>query len=251
MAGFSWAAAADVAGGIGSAISAWGTASANRIVRKANAEAEEVVRGAQNTQRAANLSLAATMRTQAYRATLTNAGEAFNGAGEMIARTQEAFTRHNFEQGLKGLEQTGGFAARAAAAGVGGASIRAVSYSVSLQQQRFMERELERQDETMYEMVKQRTGIMPAAISRLDVSPLTANLDHTPTFQPTGSDAGDLLGALVQGFSGKTKSLQVMLDSIGTGDERPAQQVAPTTGDFSRMDRAWFPEAQVSSIRID
>lgn len=245
MAQFSWAAAADVGTGIASAISAWGTASANRIVSKANAAAQERVRKAQNQQRASGISLAATMRSQSYRAALKNAETQFNSSGELIARTQESFTRRNFEQGLKNVEQIGAFAARAAAAGVGGASVRAVSSTMQLQQDRLSERQGERDEETMYELVKQRTGIIPAAVSRLDVSPLNPNIDYTPTFQqgPTG---GNLLGFLTEGLLSKSKSLQVALDSISTPDNT---QLA--TGDFARMDRAHFPEAQVSPIQID
>lgn len=248
MAGFSWAAAADVGTGIASAISAWGSASASRIVSRANAEADRVVREAQNKQRAAGLSLAATMREQAYRAGLKNAGQQSNDAAVLIARSQEAWTGRRFEMGLQFAEQSGAFAARAAASGVGGASIRAVSFSQELQQSRVLQQAEERQGQSMYELIKQRAGIMPAAVSRLDVSPLTANQDYTPSFAPAGNGGTDLLGFLATALQGKTKSLQVALDSISP--ERVDTTVLPT-GDFARADRATFTMPETSTIQID
>lgn len=245
MAGFSGAAAADVASGVASAISAWGTASANKIVAKANAEAMNTVRKAQNQQRASSLTLAGAMRAQSYRASLTNAGEASNSATELIARHQDAWTRGNFEQGLKGAEEMGAYAARAAAAGVGGASVAAVSYTVRLQQSRLAEQTTDRQSQMQYELVKQRSGIMPAAISRLDNSPLAAGLDQNDNYVPSSSSGGNLLGALAEGLMSKSKSLQVMLDSIPKADETQL-----STGDFARMDRNWQVEAQ-SPIQIN
>lgn len=214
MAQFSWAAAADVGTGIASAISAWGTASANKIVQKANAEAANKVRKAQNEVRASGTSLAAAMRAQSYRAVLTNAGEADEGGAELIARTQEAWTRGQFEQGIKGAEMLGAFTARAAASGTGGASVLAVSNTLRLQQARLAERSEERQDETMYELIKQRSGVMPAAVSRLDFSPLVAGLDQSQNYVPETSGGMSLLASLAEGILSKGKSLQVALDSI-------------------------------------
>lgn len=240
---FSWAAAADVATGVAGAISSWGTASANKIVAKANAEAQRVIRDAQNRQRASATTLAGAMRGIAYRAALGNAGDSMNDANTLIARSQEAWTRGNLEMGLKNAEQIGALAARSAAAGVGGASVRAVSYTTQLQQDRLSERMAERQQESMYEMVKARSGIMPAAVSRLDVSPLNPNIDYTPTFDPTAGNSANLLGFLTEGLFSKAKSLQVALDSLDSG---PAETPGLTTGDFARMDRANTP-----SITID
>lgn len=239
---FSWAAAADVGMGVAGAISSWGVSSANEIVAHANAEAQALVRDAQNQQRASALSLAASMRSMSYRTALTNAGQSSNDASELIARTQESWTRGNFEQGLKGIEQLGAVSARAAAAGVGGASVRAVSQTMQLQQDRLGEQQAEQQGQMSYELLKARSGIMPAAISRLDASPLSANLDYTPTIEQDGNSG--LFGLLAQGLLSKGKSLQVALDSIPTSDNTQLP-----TGDFSRMDRAWQPESQ--TIQID
>lgn len=230
---FSWAAAADVASGIGGAISAWGTASANSIVSRANAEAQNRIRAAQNLQRASGLSLAATMRGITDHRIMSAAGDATNSASEVIARTHEAWTRGNIEQGLRDMETFGAVTARAAAAGVGGASVNAVSYSLRLQQARLAERQGEKQDELNYEMLKQRSGIMTAASQRMDLSPLAASMDYSLNSTPSG-EGGNLMGALLQGLLSKKDSLQVALDSI------PREQSSspyPTTGDFTRMDR--------------
>lgn len=228
---FSWASAADVGLGIAGAISSWGTSSANAIVAKANAAAANKIREAQNIQRASGLSLAATMRGITDKRILGAAGDATNSASEFMARTHESWTRGNVEQGLRDMEQLGALTARAAAAGVGGSSVNAVSYSMRLQQARLSERTAEKQDETDYELIKQRSGIMPAATSRLDLSPLSANMDYSTNAVAEGS-SGNLFASLLEGLLRKKDSLQVALDSI----PRDAPTY-PTTGDFTRMDR--------------
>lgn len=237
---FSWASAADVASGVGSAISAWGVASANKITAEANAAAAERIRAAQNEQRASAVTLAGVMRSISYRSTLANAGVQANAATELMARTNESFTSSNFEQALKNTEQMGAFAARAAAAGVGGASVRAVSQTVQLQQDRLAQSTEDRQDQTMYELAKARTGIMPAAASRLDISPLSPNLDYTPSYDASDGNSANLFAYLTQGLFSKGNSLQVALDSIQYADDTQLP-----TGDFSRMDRASYDSIQI------
>lgn len=245
---FSWAAAADVGLGVAGALGSWATASANRRITKANADAANLVRTAQNKQKAANVTLAATARGLATKAALTNAGEAVNSGSELFARTQEAWTRGDFERGLRNMEELGAYAARAAASGMGGASVDAVSRTIQLQHARLEERSDERNAETLYELNKQRTGIMPAAVSRLDVSPLTGNFDYSQNIAPSGSGSG-LIPSLIEGLLSKPKSLQVALDSIERRDER-----APglTTGDFSRADRELYQRTYAdTTINID
>lgn len=238
---FSWAAAADVGLGVLGGLASWGTASANRKLAKANADAQNTIRKAQNMERASAVSLAGVMRAQGYRAALTNAGEQTNGMAEALARTQESWTRGNFEQGLRDMEQLGALTARASAAGVGGASVNAVSYSLRLSQARLAERQDERQEETQYELLKQMTGVMPATVSRLDVSPLSPNLDYSQNFTPASSGSG-LLPALMEGLLSKGKSLQVALDSI----QRDEPAAAPR-GDYV----PWEDNFPASTIQIN
>ena len=231
---FSWAAAADVGLGLAGAVASWGAASAQSIVSKANAKAANKVRTAQNEQRAASLSLAAAVRSMGDDAILTNAGDASDNAAVLIARTQESWTRGNFEQGLRDMEALGALTARASAAGVGGASVQAVSSSLRLAQARRDERRDEQQQEQTYEMLKQRTGIMPAAVSRMDLSPLQANMDYSTNV--AGSSSPSLIGSLMEGLLKKKDSLQVALDSI----PKATTQTTLPTGDFARMDRASY-----------
>ncbi len=236
MAQFSWAAGADVLTGIAGAFGNWASASSNRILANARADAENTIRKAQNEQRASALSLAATVRSIADDAVLTNAGDAYGSLTELIGRTQEAAIRGRVEQGIRDSEQLGAAAARAAAAGVGGSSVYMISYSMRLQQARLAERMDEKADETTYELLKQRAGIMPAAVSRVDVSPLNPNLDYSQAYGATGSGQS-LTSTLIQGLLSKRESLQVALDSISS-DKAADATVYPTTGDFARMDRA-------------
>jgi hypothetical protein len=234
MATFSWAAAGDVAGGVAGAFSSWASANATSRVNKANADAANMVREGQNKQRAANSSLAATIRSMANNALLTAGGAATNSASESLARTQEAWTRGNFEQGLRGVEELGAWTARAAAAGVGGSSVQQVSYSMTLKQARMSERQQERQDEGTYDAIVARAGIMPAYSSRSDFSPNNVGLDYSRNQAADGAGGTGLLAMLTEGLLRKAPSLQVALDSMNPG---PVTPQTTTTGDFARMDR--------------
>lgn len=232
---FSYAAGADVFTGLANAYASWAAGSAQRTVSKAQADAQNTIRKAQNQQRAAGLSLAATMRDLSYHATLTNAGEQYNSSSELLARTSEAWARGNFEQGLRNIEQLGAYSARASAAGVGGSSVQIISQTLQLQQARLAERSASKQEDQTYELLKARAGLMPAAISRLDVSPLSPNLDYSMNLTPAGTAGDGLASALIKGLLTKRESLQVAINSLD--ENKPL----PTTGDFSRMDRAMTP----------
>lgn len=227
---FSWAAGADAGLGLASAFSSWASADASAIVSKANADAANTVRKAQNEQRASGLSLSATLRSIVDKRVLDSAGLSANNATEAAIRTQQSFTRGNVEQGLRDVENLGAVSARASAAGVGGASVEAVSYSVRLQQARLAQRMGERDNQITYEQLKQRSGIMPNAVDKLDLTPLTAGFDYTNSI--ASNQQGSLIAALTEGLLRKKDSLQVALNSIPL-DTAPL----PTTGDFARMDR--------------
>jgi alkylation response protein AidB-like acyl-CoA dehydrogenase len=232
---FSWAAGADVFSGLTSAYSSWASADANSIVSKANADAQNTIRKAQNEERASGLSLAATMRGIVDSRILNAAGDASNSANELIVRTQQSWVRGNIEQGLRDMETLGSVTAKAAAAGVGGSSVAAVESSLRLAQERRAEQAQRGQDQTTYELLKQRSGIMPAAVSRMDLTPLSANLDYSRNYAASNSEP-NLMAALTEGLLRKAPSLQVALDSLTQAKTTDAS-LYPTTGDFTRMDR--------------
>jgi hypothetical protein len=236
-ASFSWASAGDVSLGVANAISAWGSASANSILTNANIAAQKKIRDAQNMERASSVSLAATMRSLQYNAALKNAGNTSNDAAELLARTQQSWTRGNFEMGLRNIEQVGAYAARAAASGVGGASVQQVSYSVRLQQQRVQQQVEERHGQLDYELIKQQSGIMPAAESRLDITPLKPNFDYSAA--GVGTNTPNIGLALIQGLLTKGKSLQTALDSIP--NTAPRFDVGPTLDHIDTADGAYQP----------
>jgi alkylation response protein AidB-like acyl-CoA dehydrogenase len=232
---FSWAAGADVITGLSGAFSSWASADANAIISKANADAQNTVRKAQNVERASGLSLAATMRSIVNSRILTNAGDTSNNTNEFLARTQQSWLRGNVEQGLRDMETLGAVTARSAAAGVGGSSVAAVASSLQLAQERRDEQQARGQDQTTYEILKAKSGIMPAASSRMDLTPLSANLDYSQNFA-SANQTPDLMAALTEGLLRKAPSLQVALDSL-TQQKQPDNSRYPTTGDFTRMDR--------------
>jgi len=206
MAQFSWAAAADVGLGL---LGAWG----NNKLAKAKADTDNAVREANNEIASAQRGLAATVRGINNRRIMEAAGKNLDAQTRNAARTSDAVARGNFEESIKGAEQWGAQAARAAGTGLGGAGIEAISRTTSLQIQRRQEL-LQGQGEAItYEQAQATTQIMSNALMGLEAGPLTARQDYTRSV--SNSMATDLIAGLLS----KRDSLSVALGSLVPGRE--------------------------------
>lgn len=214
MAQFSWAAAADVAGGLlgafGRAQSAKATADLNNAVREGNNEIARAQRG-----------LAATVRGINNKRIMEAAGKNLDAATATAIRTADAVGRRNFEESIRSAEQWGAAAARGAASGLGGAGIEAISRTTSLQIERRREL-LESQGSDLVDEATRRTeSILSDALMSTEQGPLIARRDDGRSTSP------GMAGMLIEGLLSKRESLQVLLGSLVPGQE-PVSNPIPT-----------------------
>ena len=201
MATFSWAAAADVGIGL---IGALGS---NKLSR-AKADADNAVRQANNDIAREQRGLAATIRGINNKRIMEAAGKNLDATTRNAVRTSDAVARGNFEASIQGAEAWGAQAARAAASGMGGAGIEAISRTTSLQIER--RRELaESQGETaVWEAAQRTTDIVSNALMSTEQGALTARQDFSRSFAPS------MASALIAGLMGRRDSLGVLLGSL-------------------------------------
>lgn len=222
MAEFSWAAAGDVGlgllGGVSKGLQSMGAAS----IARSNARVANLARDGQNEVRRASRGLAATVRSLNNTRLAEAAGKQLDALVQSSVRTSDSFTRGNFEASIKDAESYGRAAAGAAAAGLGGGSIEAMSRLTLLTSERMKQNRQDTQADITYDQMQQTLGIMPQAYQRMDVSPILGNLD-----QGSNSSYGTngFAGALLQGLLSKKDSLQTMLGSL-SGDAKQAQPQA-------------------------
>lgn len=213
MAEFSWAAAGDVGlgliKGIGSGLSALGSAE----IANANARAANRVREGQNEVRRANAGLAGTVRSLNNQRLAEAAGKQLDVLVQNSVRTQDSFTRGNFEQTIRNAEEYGRSAAGAAAAGLGGGSIEAMSRLTLLTAERKRQVGMDAQADVTYDQMQQMLGIMPSAVQRMDTSPIVGGFDQGRNVS-TGNGMGGFAGALLNGLLEKKDSLAVLLGSL-------------------------------------
>lgn len=205
---FDWAATADVGLGLAQGLGQMFSASAGRTVASANAEAQNRVRQAQNQERAARTGLAATVRSINNARRLRAAGDAQRAVTENISRTQQDFLANKLEEGVRNIEEIGAATARAAAAGVGGGSVRALGETILARQARLAQITEEQYQTETYDMRLARAGIMTDAAAGLDISTDSAGLDYSVNQAPvvTGGGWMDVLSGVLE----KRQSLSIL-----------------------------------------
>jgi len=213
MATFSWAAAADVGIGLVGALG-------KNAAARATADAENTVRQVNNEVASAQRGLAATVRILNNKRIMEAAGQNLDAMTRQAGRTTDALTRQDFEGSIKGAEQWGAQAARAAGSGLGGAGIEAISRTTSLQIQRRQEQFDSQADDITYEQAQATTRVMSNALLSLEQGPLTARQDFSRSYAP------GVASALIGGLLSKRESLQTLLGSMVPG-EGPVSQPIP------------------------
>lgn len=213
MAEFSWAAAADVGGGLlggfNSALKYLGTVD----TAKANAYVAEKNRQSANMRKRGQLTLASTIRDINNKRLMESAASEYERVTTNAIRTGEAFTRRDFEASIRGAEVQGALAAKVAASGVGGAGIQAVGRTLELQLARARELADSQEQTALYDASQARANIIPNAIRQLQQGPLKLGQDFNQAPQPPSAFAG-VAGALIDGLLSKKDSLQTMLGSL-------------------------------------
>lgn len=227
MAEFSWAAAGDVGLGLLSGLSSGLTALGNAQTANANARTANIVRTAQNDVKRSQRNLAGEIRSINNKRIMDAAGAQLDVLTTNAVRTSDAFVRGNFEQSIKGAEAWGQASARAAASGLGGAGIEAISRATSLTLARQQEATESRQGDVTFDQTQATTKVVSNALIGLAAGPLTASQDFS--YSPQASSGTGIAGALVQGLLGKKDSLNVLLGSLVGAPTEPAGTGAVTS----------------------
>lgn len=228
MAEFSWAAAADVGGGLLKGFnSALGYLGAVETA-KTNAYVAEKNRQSANLRKRGQLTLASTIRDINNKRLMDSAASEYERITTNAIRTGEAFTRRDFEASVRGAEAQGALAAKVAASGVGGAGIQAVGRTLELQLARARELADSQEQTALYDAAQARSNVIPNAIRQLQQGPLKLGQDYNQAAQPPSPFAG-VAGALIAGLLSKKDSLQTLLGSMApTKEAGPAATGAQT-----------------------
>lgn len=208
---------------------------------RAAARAQREVIAAQNQQRLAEAGLDAYIRQLNNQRRM----QAFEGEDTALVtnavRAREAFSSGQFEQGLRFSEQQGALAARAAASGVGGASVDAVAQTLDLQQARLEQQQLEGFEQSQYDTLVQRAGLAQSAITGLDSSITRVNLDNrNPRGPGTIASLVSGLGGILMDKDGRA-SLQVALGSLYSNQPKTQEQAQRESGLNLKFDYSIAP----------
>ncbi len=221
---FSWASFADV--GIGAFTAYLGAKderkygarihAAQMRTAKAIAAAENLVREGQNEVRSANRALASKVREINNNNILRNASDRIDAATRSALRVQDTTVRGSFEASVQGAEALGEQMARAAASGLGGAGIRAMSTGTSMRVARRQQALQELGEDQSYEAAQARAGIMADAYRGLQGGPLTAGTDVRQSVAQfdSGYQGESTASALIRGLFDKKDSLKTLLGSL-------------------------------------
>lgn len=158
---------------------------ANRITAEANAAAQDALKGANNTLMAARVALSNFSRSADNQAKLDTAGNRYNASVVTEARLGDARANNTLEMSLRSAEQQGAITAAAAANGVGGTSANMLHAALASASARTQARNDTKFQQTTYDMLMQRAGLMAGAIKSLDEGQTFAPLDVTKTIVPT------------------------------------------------------------------
>lgn len=242
MATFSWAAAADVGLGLlGKGLESLASAG----LRKANAEAANLVREGQNEVRRSQANLAATVRDINNRRLMTAASERKDNLTVNAIRMSDAFASRQFEESVQAAEALGRSTSQAALAGLGGAGIRALSQTTSLMLARRQEASRAQGEAAVGDAFQQSVGQMSQAVAGMDVTPTSLGLDTRQADAGGGLMSG-LAGSLIRGLLDKRESARVLVGSLydqpaPVVDSAPRQPGIGSGADFSFAPATSYP----------
>lgn len=181
---------------------------ANKILDKAEYEAKERNRLANNELVAAQASLTDFMRSESNKRLIESAGDAYNALGQNIGRGLDQAVTGNVQRRIQAAEQLGAISASAAAAGVGGSTVDLINGSLRLRNAMLNE-EIEKQEgQASYDQLMQRAGVMDQGYSQYDYAMEAGNLDYQRAQMPIRIDPGG-------GSSWKSVFLETSFGALG------------------------------------
>lgn len=196
------------------------------LLAESKAASENALRGSNNTLMAAQVALSGVQRSIANSQKLDVAGKAVNASVINMARMSDKFTQGSLERQLQSAEQLGAVHAAAAASGVGGTTGRMLQATLAATSARRESQIQDSQQQTTFDALLQRSGLMSGAIRALDEGQVFAPMDFTKSiasktvaplwqadYQPSAITQGvlsmgtDALGAALGGIGGAVSSL--------------------------------------------
>jgi len=248
MAEFSWAAAGDVGLGLLGGLSTGLNAYSKNAAAEAAAESANKIRDAQNMVERSKRSLAATVRDINNDRLIEAGAKQLDTLTTNAIRMQDSMTNGNFEQSIKDAERLGAVSAQAAASGLGGTSIAAISSTAASQVARAGQSRAERQGDATYDASQATVDVLANALKQTSTGPLTANIQYGRNVATPGGDG--IAGALLRGLIDKKASLVTLLGSLedspaSTPTVKPTMDVAASNGvDFQFEEATSSPVSQ-------
>lgn len=167
------------------------TYKSQRILDKAEVNASNKIREANNELGNAQASLTNWMRSVSNKRLIEAAGEQYNAMGDNLSRMSQQATTGSLQRRVQAAEQMGALTAQAAAAGVGGSTVDLINGSLRLRNAMLNE-EIEKQEgNATYDMLMQRAGVMDNGYSQWDYSYNAATSNFMSTQMPIRVEPDD------------------------------------------------------------
>lgn len=154
------------------------------LINNTNADAANMVRGANNTLAAAQSAFGNLQRSIGNQNKLNAAGRQLDENEQNLARMQDAMTRGSLEDGLRAAEQMGALHAQAAMQGVGGASATMLHQTLALHAARQKTTADNNSGLQTYDMIQQRMGLKRNMVQSLDQGQTFAPIDYSVNVAP-------------------------------------------------------------------
>lgn len=177
--------------------------SSNLELSRAQIAGENADRKSSNQIKAAQGGLARFMMTQNNKRLLDNAGKARAAAQQTLVRMQDSMASGDLESQISAAEAAGAFAANAAFNGTGGNAVDLIDMTMRLKQGRARAAQEQANGYATYDQVSQIAGIVPQAISGLDMGSVSDGLDLAENVAPAGlttSKGPSVLGGALTGL---------------------------------------------------
>lgn len=202
----------------------------NLTLARAQIEGENADRKSSNQIKAAQGGLARFMMAENNKRLLDNAGKAQAAARQTLVRMQDGMASGDLESQISAAEASGAFAANAAFNGTGGNAVDLIDMTMRLKTSRARAAQEEAHSYATYDQMAQIAGIVPQAISGLDMGSVSDGLDLAESVAPAGvarASGPSVLGGALTGLL----SSQFLKPAVqGLGEMFKTAGAAPATG---------------------
>lgn len=171
-------AAVGVIGGILGFLGANDQAKAQMIIAKANADAANKVRAAENEFKGASTALQNYIRAEDNKKKFEAAGEQWNVINQNVVRIQDDYVKGDVQQKLRAAEEMGSVSAAASFMGIGGSTVDTINMLV---ERNYTDQKIDYEQKKTYQiqdMINERNSLMEQASNATDQGTTFANMDY-------------------------------------------------------------------------